>query len=362
MSQPERRQAAPRRARGWRRLLPAGRTGGACGAILAALLLLLPFQASRAELVDRIAAVVNDEVITLREVRRAAAPALAALSGVGNASLLEHEERRAMKEALDDLIGQILIMQSAEELKVTASNDEVDDYIAQIKGQYGWDDAAMDEALQREGTTAEEFRKDVKRRLTTSRLVQIKLGSSVRVSEDEVSEALKREYSALATEKELTARHILLLVPEGGKPEDVEKVKQRAMDVLRLAREPGADFAALAKQYSEGPGAANGGEIGSFTRGMLDPAFEKAAFSADVGEVVGPVRTRYGYHVIQVTRSRELEPKDEEELRKEVRNRLRQEAMERAMKRWILDLRRKAFVDVKLWPEDAPEATPADGG
>jgi len=321
--------------------------------------LLLPWllRQAGAEIVDRIAAVVNDEVVTLREVRRAASPALAALSGIGNATLVRQEQDRAIKEALDELIGQILLMQSAEELKVSATNEEVTEYIEQVKRQYGWDDAAMAEALQREGTSVEEFRKDVRRRLTTSRLVQIKLGSTIRVSDVEVDEAMKREYSTLATEKELTARHILLLVPEGADPAQEEQVRKRAQDLLQQARAPDADFAELARKHSEGPGGSKGGEIGSFTRGILDPAFEKAAFAAEVGEVVGPVRTRYGYHIIQITRSRELEPKDEEVLRREVRNRLRQEGLERAMKRWILELRRKAFVDVKLWPEQPEPAT-----
>ncbi len=313
------------------------------------LVALLGSRLASGEVIDRIAAIVNDEVITLGDVRKAAAPALASLGSVTNPELRAQEERRALKQALDDLIGQTLLMQEATKLHMVVGPEEVDRYISQLKSQYGWDDQAMRQALEQEGTTLARFRKDVRRRLSTSRLVQMKLGPTIRVSEEEVTQALEREYRGLAREIQLTARHILLLVPEGATKEEEAKVAARAREILAMAREPGADFVSLAKKYSEGPSASRGGDIGSFTKGTLDPAFEEAAFAAEVGEIVGPVRTRYGYHIIQVTRRRELAPKDEAVLRREVRGRLRQERMERAMNRWIQELRRKAFVDVKLW-------------
>ena len=338
---------------------PGGRTllGGAL--LLLALAAAVP---ARAEVLDRIAAVVNDEVITLREVRRAAAPAFAGLTGIASEELLRQEQDRVLRDALDELIGQLLLWQSAQELKITVDAAEISEYVDQVKRQYSWDDAAMNEALQREGSSLEEFRLDVRKRLTTSRLVQMKLGSTVRVSEAEVDEALRREYSTLASQTELTLRHIMLLVAEGASPDEEARVRDKAREVLDRARQPGADFAELARTLSEGPGAERGGDLGSVTRGMLDPAFEQAAFSATVGEVVGPVRTRYGYHLIQVTRSRELEPKEEPVLRREVQARLRQAAMERAMKRWIVELRRKAFIDVKLWPGPAAGSAATQAG
>ncbi len=306
---------------------------------------------AQAEVLDRVAAVVNQEVVTLRELKRMAAPALAALQGIGNPTLAAQEEQRVLRSTLDELVGQVLLLQEAEKLQVTATPAEVQEYLEGVKRQYSWDDAAMAAALAQEGSSVDEFRRDVRRRLSTSRLIQMKLGPTVRVSEEEVTQALEREYAGLAVEEERTARHILFLVPEGASPEQEAQAKAKAESVLTELRAPGADFGALARAHSEGPSAPEGGEIGSFTKGMLDPAFEAAAFKAEVGAIVGPVRTRYGYHLLQITRSRELQPKDEEALRNEVRARLRQQAMEREMKRWVQDLRRKAFVDVKLWAE-----------
>ncbi len=105
------------------------------------------------------------------------------------------------------------------------------------------------------------------------------------------------------------AAHILIHVPQG--PDSTEAHKQ-AQNILRQARS-GADFAALAQQYSQDPGsAAHGGDLGWFGKGMMVNPFEEAAFKAGVGQIVGPVRTQFGLHIIKVLGkdSRELKIAD----------------------------------------------------
>ena len=83
-------------------------------------------------------------------------------------------------------------------------------------------------------------------------------------------------------------------------PEDSAATRSTAEDVLRQAREGTADFATLAREYSDGPSASKGGDLGWFARGQMVPAFEEAAFDAEAGSIIGPVATRFGYHVIHV--------------------------------------------------------------
>ena len=103
----------------------------------------------------------------------------------------------------------------------------------------------------------------------------------------------------------IRASHILLPLGQGA---DSGAVKQLAQTIAREAKS-GKDFAGLAREYSKDPGSAqNGGDLGWFTKGRMVPAFEGPAFKAKVGEIVGPVRTPYGMHIIKVTGrdSREL--------------------------------------------------------
>ena len=122
---------------------------------------------------------------------------------------------------------------------------------------------------------------------------------SVKVTEEAVAqayEARKEEFREVARRK---ARHILMKVRPEAKPDDVAKAKNKAEGLLRRLRD-GEDFAALAKKFSDDPNAADGGKLGAVARGELDPAFEKALFAMKAGEVKGPVKTPFGFHIIRL--------------------------------------------------------------
>jgi peptidyl-prolyl cis-trans isomerase D len=122
----------------------------------------------------------------------------------------------------------------------------------------------------------------------------------VTVEESEIQDYFDQHRDQFPKEKRIKARHILFKVPPGGDPEKEQEVKKRAEEVLQKIKE-GADFAAMARQYSEEPGAAeNGGDLGYFTKGKMVEPFEKAAFSLKKGEVSDLVRTEFGYHIIKV--------------------------------------------------------------
>lgn len=121
----------------------------------------------------------------------------------------------------------------------------------------------------------------------------------VQVSDDEVAEAYELERDRYAKPETVAARHILFKLPEKASPAEVKTAKERADQVLALARKPGADFAALAKKYSQGPTKDRGGDLGRFQRGQMLKPFEELAFSLQPGQV-GLVQTRFGWHVVKV--------------------------------------------------------------
>ncbi len=123
----------------------------------------------------------------------------------------------------------------------------------------------------------------------------------VQVSDDEVAETYDVERERFSKPETVAARHILFKLPAKATPAEVSAAKEKAEKVLALAKKPDADFAALAKQYSQGPTATRGGDLGSFQRGQMVAPFEELAFSLKPGEV-GLVKTRFGWHVIKVYR------------------------------------------------------------
>jgi peptidyl-prolyl cis-trans isomerase C len=168
----------------------------------------------------------------------------------------------------------------------------------------------------------------------------------------------KQEFQEGASVK---ASHVLIRVEENA-PEDVVKAKQaEAAKVAALATKKGADFAALAKQYSEEPGAKeSGGDLGFFTKDRMVPEFAEAAFSQKVGQVSQPVRTQFGWHVIKVTDTKPAHQLSFDEVKDELVNYLKRNKQREAIQNLIKELRDSAKVENNL-PEPPPApAAPAD--
>ena len=123
--------------------------------------------------------------------------------------------------------------------------------------------------------------------------------SKVKLTDSEVREYYDENLESFKIPKKVVARHILLKVSPDADPETVKKTKEKALKILKLARE-GKDFAGLAKKYSEGPSRNNGGYLGEFTKESMIKPFADKAFSMKAGEISDPVRTRFGWHIIKV--------------------------------------------------------------
>lgn len=133
-------------------------------------------------------------------------------------------------------------------------------------------------------------------------LSQDALAAQMTVTPDEVKQAYEANKRQYATQEERQASHILIAVKPDASPADKAAAKKKAEEILAKARAHPDDFAALAKEYSQDPGsAAQGGDLGSFARGSMVKPFEDAVFAAKPGDIVGPVETNFGYHIIKVT-------------------------------------------------------------
>ncbi len=149
-------------------------------------------------------------------------------------------------------------------------------------------------------------------------------GSKVTVSNEELREYYNENQEAFKTPNTVEARHILLRVDGNATPEAVKKAQERAISILKLAKE-GKDFAELAKQYSEGPTRDSGGYLGTFTREDMVKPFADMAFSLKAGEISEPVRTRFGWHIIKVEKINEASVPSFDETEERIRKKLTEE-------------------------------------
>lgn len=236
--------------------------------------------------------------------------------------------------ALDQLVNQQLLIQAAEDAKIKVDERVVNERYQTIQDNYP-SKAMFEEDLRSSGLTAKGLKTLLRNSLKIEKL-QEELTKGIEVTDEEMRAAYE----------EVSARHILIQPEDDGdeaKAAALERAKQLAQDLAE-----GADFAALAKEHSADTGSKeSGGDLGWFGRGRMVEPFEKAAFGATVGEIVGPVESQFGYHVIQVMERKEATGEDFEEAKEGIRDQLMVEKSQDTLVEWFTELKEAATIDIK---------------
>jgi len=302
---------------------------------------------ARAELVDRVAAVVNNDVITLSEVEQRAIPLLA------RAEVKDPKERAAAREkilrqVLDSLVGEKLMEQQLRDKNMEVSEQEIDATIDAVRQEQHLDAMQLEQALHEQGFTMQSYRDMLKKTLARRKLVAQQVRPKVKISDEDIKAEYQRWAKAESSDPEVHARHILVQVAPNAPADAVEKAKQKAISLAAEARKPGVDFADLAKKKSEGPSAADGGDLGFFRRGVMVPEFDKVAFHLKVGEVGDPIRTKFGWHVIKVEETRVVGVKSFDEMKDDLRDKMLMSQLEKYTDDYVQELKQGAAVEIKL--------------
>jgi len=303
---------------------------------------------SRGELVDRIAAVVNKDVIVLSELERRAAPELANVASERDVSRRATKRNEVLHEVLDTMIGEKLMDSAAKEGNVDVTDQDVDTAIEDVKKQHGLDQQRLEEAVRGEGMTMSKYREVVRGQVSRLKLIQQKVRTRVKVTEQDIRAEYDKYVKLQQDDPEVHARQIVVQVDRSASAEQVETARQKAQAIAEEARKPGVDFAALAKEKGQGASAREGGDLGYFKRGVMLPEFERVAFKLKPGEVSDPVRTQYGWHVIKVEEFRDASIKSYEQMKDTLREQLSRAQLEKATQAYVQELRQAAVIDVKI--------------
>lgn len=319
---------------------PLARAGAAAALVLALA------SAARARVVEKIAAVVGDSVILGSEIEEKAAPLLAEVARMPEASKRAARAAALRREVLERLIDDELILQQATELKLTVTSEQVDASIEEIKRQNNIDDNQLQEALRGQGMSMAAYRSDLKKQLLRFRVINIAVGSRVTISDDDVKTYYDRHMKSGAN-VQVRASHIFISIPDNADGTVVAEKQAQAKKLLDRAL-AGEDFAKLAREASDDPATrAEGGDLGYFGKDMLPKAIEEMVFAMKPGEVRGPVRADRGFHVIKLMDRKTKDAKPLDDVKDDVRMQLRQKEMERQTKTYLAELRKKTLVDIR---------------
>ena len=314
--------------------------------VVATLLVAAVSVARAARVVERVVAVVNDEIILETELEQTAAAVYRGPDPDSSEGRKQWEETK--HKALDQMIDGKLVQQQAVELKLAVTPDEVDRAIQQVKDQNHLDDATFRQALEQQGFTIEGYRKTLRKQILELKVVNTAVRSRVTVSDDEVKTYYKQNEKLVAGDRQSHLRQILVAVPDKASDDDVATKKRVAAKVVELAR-GGTSFTELAKQYSDDDGTkSSGGDLGWVGKGVLVDALDEAMAQMEPGDVRGPIRTDRGWVVLQMVERKSGDVKPYEEIKEQLRKQLYDQQVEKAQQSWLRELRKKAHVDVRF--------------
>ncbi|TDX52384.1 peptidyl-prolyl cis-trans isomerase C/foldase protein PrsA [Orenia marismortui] len=226
-------------------------------------------------------------------------------------------------------------------------NGMLNQQVEAIKKQNKFTDEELLKALKSRGINSlEQFKKiiwaDSKDQVLIKKLQQ-QVVDSVAVTEKEIKDYYEENRSKFKQPAEVKAKHILIKTDDKSEKE----AKAKAQKILKELKQ-GADFAKLAKKYSEGPSAKNGGELGYFGKGRMVAEFEEAAFNLEIGEVSEPVKTQFGYHIIKVEDKKESQLLSLSEAKEDIKNGLTQQKQQNKWNSFVKDLKENAEIEIKL--------------
>ncbi|MBV8728044.1 MAG: peptidylprolyl isomerase [Candidatus Eremiobacteraeota bacterium] len=257
------------------------------------------------------------------------------------------ESSQAAKATLTQMAQSMLIEQYAKDNNINVSDADVDKKINALKAQYGV--TQFDNLVKQRGLTED----DVRRAIRDQLIVDQAVGKGIHTSDADVAKFFQKNHAAFDKPPQVHARHIL-----------VSNLQQANMIEQKL--KSGAKFEDLAKQYSQDPGSKDkGGDLGFFRTGQMMPSFEKAAFSQPLNTVGRPVKSPFGYHIIEVLERTPGQKATLASAHDQIVDQLRSQQEAPLVQPFLTSLLAKAKIDVKdqrfadAFPSPAPSGAPA---
>jgi peptidyl-prolyl cis-trans isomerase SurA len=313
-------------------------------ALVSLLLLLIPQGTKARETCDRVIAIVNNDIITLYELNAK----LKEISGVDPADLQKKDEHQfflARWKVLDGLIDERLAAAKAKELGITVSPEEVDKAIERMKRNSGISQEELLKGIKSRGLSLEQYREKFKQELQRVQLINYEVKSKIIIRDEKIKEYYEKNKKDFTSPGEVHLAAIFLKKKDSKQPGEEGKIVQQAKEIISQLRN-GADFGALARKYSQGPGAAEGGDLGFFKTSQLDEVLGKVAASLPAGGVSEPIEREAGVQILKIIEKREAGLRPLSAVKDQIYDHLYREEVNKRFVSWIKELREKSYIKV----------------
>ena len=303
------------------------------------------FSSSEA-VVDRVVAVVNQEMITLSEVEKWINPLQEQI--IAEDRLEKREQIQAVcLQVLEKLIEDKLIDQEVKKSGIKIPSREIETTLEEVKRRNATTQEELEKALAAEGLTLETYKKQIEKALQRKKLINWSVKVEMKMGEKELRDFYQNNLSRYRPNESYRPSHILFVVPKGATPEEIREIRKKCQTVLEKIK-GGRDFGEMALLYSEDASNKDRGDLGYFRKGELVPTFEREALRLKVGEVSGIVRTDFGFHIIKLLDRKGIKPLPFEEVKEKVQSDYYEREYEKAFKQYLSTLKEKSVIEIKL--------------
>ncbi len=299
--------------------------------------------AGSAEVVDRIVAVVNDDIIALSELNQLVKPYADKIKTLGYS--LEKEREMLFKvrdDILNQLIDQKLTDQEIKRLKISVSENEIDAAVERMKEINYYTDEELRQELAGQGLNMEEYRKSIKEQILRAKLVNREIKSKIVITKQDVKSYYETHSEKYRGEKKYRLQNIIMKVSSFADKAKKSLIQKR-MEAVLAKLKTGQPFEEMAKSYSESSGNC---DLGLFAINELSPQLQEAIKGLGVGEFTSVLDTDYGYQIFYISELIDSPGRLLEEVTAEIEEKLFREIVDKKFRSWLDDLHKKAHIKI----------------
>ena len=299
-----------------------------------------------ADVVDRIAAVVNNEIILLSEFDESFNPYAERIMASGYSP---DEERRMLfntrEEILNQLIDQKLTDQQIKQSNITVRDDEIDGAIERLKEANFFTDEELRQMLNAEGLTIEEYRQRITDQMLRAKLVNFEIKSKIVITKEDIESYYKSHSDKYGGIKKYRLSNIIMKVPSFASEEEKLMVLKK-MEIVLTELEAGKPFDSIAGIYSESSYVSDESGLGLFELKELSPKIQEAIKDIKTGEFTPVLDTDQGYQIFYIKEIVDVPGKSLEEVSLEIEDTLYKEIVDKKFRSWIDELREMSYIKI----------------
>jgi peptidyl-prolyl cis-trans isomerase SurA len=297
-----------------------------------------------AEICNRVVAQVNNDVVTLYELDNK----IKELTGYDSSELKMKNEKKYIetrRKVLDLLVDEKIAFEKIREMGIEVTPGEIDEAIERIKESNQLTQEGLIAGLKKEEVSLKSYREEIKRQLERNRLINYEVKSKIIIREEEIKDYYSNNKDKFSIIAEVHLATIFLKQEDPSNQEETVALLRKAEEiVLRLKK--GEDFGKMAREFSQGPGAEDGGDLGLFKTAQLDPELLKVLKGMSTGDVTRPIIRQAGIQIVKLLEKQDSGVKPFEEVRDAIFEILYKEEIDKRYSSWIKGLREKAYTKI----------------